>query len=142
MALSPNLLDLTAKHYLVTGAASGIGFAISRLFGQLGAKISMIDLDGPKLDDAGNRLSAAEHAKFVFDLENVEGIDQLVRDIVSANGPLHGMIHAAGTQTVMPARDVKAATWRRILAVNCEAALALSKNMGRKNVYAGSAGAV
>lgn len=138
----PNPLDLTGRHYLVTGAASGIGRAIAIQFAALGASISLVDMNGPQMDESIASMQPGDHARYVFDLEQTEGIDTLVREIVSADGPLHGVIHCAGTQTVMPARDLKPATWRRILAINCEAALALSKNMGRKRVYAGSSGSI
>lgn len=138
----PNPLDLTGKHYLVTGAASGIGRAVAILFAALGARLSLVDMDGPQLDDTMAGMVSGDHACYIHDLENIEAIDDLVKGIVSANGPLHGVIHSAGTQTIMPARDLKPAIWRRILAVNCEAALAISKNMGKKRVYAGGDGSI
>jgi len=138
----PNLLDLTGRHFLVTGAGSGIGRAIAVLFAALGAKLSLVDRDEASLVEAVAGMPPGDHARHVFDLEDVERIDGLVKDIVATNGPLHGLVHAAGTQAVMPAKDIKPETWRRILAVNCEAALALGRNMGRKRVYAGDGGSI
>ncbi len=136
------LLDLTGTHYLITGAASGIGRAIAELFATLGAQLSLVDKDGAQLAAVANTMGIARVAHHVFDLEDVDHIDDLVKRIVAADGPLHGIVHCAGVQTIMPARDIKPETWRRILAVNCEAALALSKNMGKRRVYAGGGGAV
>lgn len=137
-----NPLDLTGKHYLVTGAGSGIGRAIAVLFAMLGARLSLVDRNESALIETLADLVPGEHTNHIFDLEEVERIDGLVKDIVSANGLLHGLLHAAGTQAVMPAKDIKPETWRRIFAVNSEAALALSRNMGRKRIYAGSDGAI
>ena len=134
----PNPFDLTGKHYLVTGAASGIGRAIAILFAALGARLSLVDRDEAHLDD----VVSDNHAHYIFDLEEIDGIDELVKSIVASNGPLHGVIHSAGIQTVIPARDLKPAIWRSILAVNCEAALALSKTLGKKRIYAGNAGSI
>ena len=139
---TPNPLDLTGRHYLVTGAASGIGRAIAILFAALGAKLSLVDRDGPLLDDTLAHMVSDQHARYVYDLEQIDGIDDLVKNIVSVDGRLHGVIHSAGIQTAMPARDLKPSIWRRILAVNSEAALALSKNMCKKRVYAGDAGSI
>lgn len=138
----PNPLDLTGRHYLVTGAASGIGRAIALLFAALGARLSLVDKNVSMLDATLAQMGKDQHARWVFDLEETEGIDELVKGIVSAQGRLNGVIHSAGTQTVMPAKDLKPATWRRILAVNSEAGLALSKSMGSKRVYAGEAGSI
>jgi NAD(P)-dependent dehydrogenase (short-subunit alcohol dehydrogenase family) len=78
----------------------------------------------------------------IYDLADVQGVDELIRRVVKANGPLHGLVHAAGTQSVMPAKDIKPDAWRHMLAVNTESALALARNMARKRVYAGGGGAV
>lgn len=131
------LLDLTNRHCLITGAASGIGRATATLFAALGAKLSLVDRDEPALDATLAGLTPGSHIAHPYDLENVEGIDELVRRIVAGNGPLHAMVHSAGTQTVMAAKDLKPEHWRRILAVNTEAALALARNMGRLRVHPG-----
>ena len=119
-AHAPNPLDLSGGHYLITGAASGIGRATAELFASLGARISLIDCDEAPLAELVANLPNGPHIYRTYDLADVEGIDNLVRDIVSANGLLQGMVHAAGTQVVMPARDIKPAIWRRILAVNTD----------------------
>ena len=139
---TPNPLDLSGGHYLITGAASGIGRATAELFASLGARISLVDCDEAPLAELVGSLPNGPHAYRVHDLADVEGIDGLVREIVSENGLLHGMVHAAGTQVVMPAKDIKPATWRRILAVNTEAALALARNMARKRVCQGGGAVV
>ena len=43
-----SLVDIAGQNFIVTGAAKGIGLAISSLFNSLGAKVS-----GWDLDDAG-----------------------------------------------------------------------------------------
>ena len=49
MSISPkggfsvtNLIDLSSKHILVTGASRGIGRAVAVQLGQLGAKVSLV----------------------------------------------------------------------------------------------------
>jgi NAD(P)-dependent dehydrogenase (short-subunit alcohol dehydrogenase family) len=102
----------------------------------------LVDCDEGPLAELLNGLPNGPHTCRVHDLVDVEGIDGLVRDIVSANGLLQGMVHAAGTQVVMPAKDIKPETWRRILAVNTEAALVLARNMARKRVCQGGGAVV
>lgn len=140
--LVPNPLELSGRHYLITGAASGIGRQTAELFASLGARTSLVDCDEAPLAELACTLPNGPHIYRVYDLADVEGIDELVRDIVSVNGLMQGIIHAAGTQVLMPAKDIKAATWRRILAVNAEAALVLARNMARKRVCHGGGSVV
>ena len=39
------LLELTGKRAVITGAASGIGLAVARLFAAQGAETVLVDLD-------------------------------------------------------------------------------------------------
>jgi len=140
--VSPNPLALDGRHFLVTGASSGIGRATAALFASLGAQLSLVDCATPGMAQTLEALPGGPHAMHVYDLAAVDGIDELVRRVVSKNGRLHGLVHAAGTQSAMPAKDIGVDVWRRILAVNAESALALARNMGRKRVYAGENGAI
>ena len=51
-----NLMDLTGRNIVVTGAAQGIGEAVARMAHGLGAKVVLIDVLGEKLET----LAAAE----------------------------------------------------------------------------------
>lgn len=140
--LLPNPLDLAGRHCLITGAASGIGRATAELFATLGAYVSLVDCDEGSLHALAGGLPNGPHACYVYDLANLKGIDDLVRKVVSELGPLHGMVHAAGIQSVIPAKDLKPEAWQRIFAVNTEAALALARNMARKRVCQGNGSVV
>jgi NAD(P)-dependent dehydrogenase (short-subunit alcohol dehydrogenase family) len=140
--LTPNPLDLAGSHYLITGAASGIGRATATLFAALGAQVTLIDCNETPLIELTAHLPGGPHAYYVHDLADVGSLDGLVRDVVSTHGLLQGMVHAAGTQTVMPAKDMKPEVWRRILLVNTESAFALARNMARKRVCQGGGAVV
>ena len=44
---------------VITGAASGIGLAAAHQFATLGFKVALVDLAGPKLENALNSVKAA-----------------------------------------------------------------------------------
>jgi len=134
-------LDLLGKHYLITGAASGIGSAVAVLLSRLGASLSLVDCDANGLQET-IRLTAAGPACYQFDLKDIGGIDRLVGDVVSKGGRLHGVVHSAGLQSIMPAKALTVEAWREIFAVNTESALALAKGMQSKKVYAGESGSI
>src|ERR1700739_2785346 len=55
---SPNLMTRLAG---VTGAASGIGFAIAKRFAEHGAIVHLLDLDGDKLQEVADLISNSGH---------------------------------------------------------------------------------
>ncbi|MGA8891051.1 MAG: SDR family NAD(P)-dependent oxidoreductase [Anaeromyxobacteraceae bacterium] len=135
-------MDLAGRHYLVTGAGSGIGRAVATLLAERGATTSLVDVAPAGLEETASRLPGGRHGAHVFDLRATEGIEGLVASVVSAGGLLHGVVHAAGIQQVAPVRVLHPASWREIFAVNTEAGLALAKTLSSRKVYAGSHGAV
>lgn len=132
---------LSGRHYLITGAASGIGRATAIEASRLGATLSLVDRDECGLAETARLIGDATQS-FQFDLRKIAQIDELVVDIVLKSGRLHGLVHCAGIQSIMPARMLAVDKWRDIFAVNTEAALALAKNMQSKKVYAGENGSI
>jgi 2-keto-3-deoxy-L-fuconate dehydrogenase len=50
-------LSLTGRVAVVTGAASGIGFAIAKRFAEHGAIVHLLDLDGDKLEEVASQIT-------------------------------------------------------------------------------------
>ena len=138
-----NPMDLSDRHYLVTGASSGIGRSTAKLLHNLGARLALVDCDASGLDSLHLALESADTVHtHVADLSEPSEIDALVSRCVTSGGALHGVVHCAGIQAIGPLRSIKIETWRKIFAVNTEAALALSKSMSSKKVYAGDHGSI
>jgi NAD(P)-dependent dehydrogenase (short-subunit alcohol dehydrogenase family) len=136
-------LALNGRHFVITGAASGIGRATAVLMHKLGAKLSVVDRDVEGLDALCKELDAAELVmSHPFDLSKTAEIAALFDNIVAQGGLLHGAVHCAGTQSVVPVRSLQLDTWRDIFTLNTEAALVLAKCMASKKVYAGDHGAI
>lgn len=140
---SANPLDLRGRHYLVTGASSGIGRSTARLLHALGASLALVDLDTDGLDALSAELGAGDRVRpHVADLSDPVAVETLVTRCVEAGGKLNGAVHCAGIQAIAPVRSLKVEVWRKIFAVNAEAALALGKAMASKKVYAGENGSI
>src|SRR5487761_263060 len=138
----PHPLNLLGNHYLITGAASGIGSAVAVLLSRLGASLSLVDRDANGIEETMRLAGGARPSCYQFDLKDICGIDRLVADVVSKGGRLHGVVHSAGLQSIMPAKLLTIEGWREIFAVNTESALALAKAMQSKKVYAGDSGSI
>ena len=108
---------LEGRHALVTGAANGIGRAIADRFRAEGAAVSGVDRE-PGTDVR-------------FDLAEVDGIAGLVDGIEAERGPVDVLCSVAGVSEPARALELELASYRRVLAVNLDACVALAIRCGR-----------
>ena len=138
-----NPMSVRGQHFMVTGASSGIGRSTAILLHALGARLSLVDTDGKGLDSLCTELNTPERITgHVQDLSNISSIETLVNNCVTSSGRLNGFVHCAGIQLIVPLRTLELEEWRRIFAINTEAALMLSKLISNKRFYAGEGGSI
>lgn len=102
-----NPLDLTGKHIVVTGASSGIGRATCIQASKLGAKISLIARNEDKLNDTLSEMDGTGHTIWKYDLNDVNGIENLIAQIAEHDGAFDGLVHCAGLGTNRPLKLTK-----------------------------------
>ena len=83
---------------IVTGASRGIGLAVARRLGTMGAKLSLCARDAQKLESAANELRAGAAGVFTaaVDVTQGEQISAFVRDTEKALGPVAILVNNAG----------------------------------------------
>lgn len=96
--------DFAEKHFLVTGASSGIGRATAVLLGQCGAKVSVVARREDMLKETISLMPNNNHKAYICDLCKTEEIENLMKEIVLKNGALSGLVYCAG---VAPSRPLK-----------------------------------
>jgi NAD(P)-dependent dehydrogenase (short-subunit alcohol dehydrogenase family) len=106
---------------LVTGAASGIGRAVTELLLDRGAEVLGVDLNAEPLE----QLRARGATPIVADLTDPDGFDRVV-EAARAAGITH-LVNAAGIIELRPIEDVDREMWQRTFAVNAEALFFLSQ---------------
>jgi len=111
------LVDLSGKRILVTGASSGIGRACADLLSQLGAMVVPV-----------SRRSNA------CDLSDVASIGSMFAGVLEG-GRLDGLVHAAGVMPLMPIGVVDYAETRRAFDVNYFAFLELMKHCSKAKAH-------
>ena len=106
---------------LVTGAASGIGFAIARHLAAGGARVVISDLPGERLERARDEIAGA--AAIAADLSRRDELAALVEHA----GAVDILVNNAGLQHVSPLEDFGEAEWDHLIAVMLTAPFVLTK---------------
>jgi 2-dehydro-3-deoxy-L-rhamnonate dehydrogenase (NAD+) len=113
-----NRLDLNGRNAVVTGGASGLGFAIAKRLIASGAKVVIWDLDGEAGEAAGKQLGGSSIAADVSDLTSVTSALQKTLGLVPTIDIFVNNAGISGPNAKLweyPVDD-----WKRIFAVNVE----------------------
>src|SRR5215470_4017975 len=107
------MTKLTGKGAVVTGAASGIGKAISKAFIDAGASVLLCDLNAKALDTVSRELGdrAIDRVTDVSDESQVEGAMRAAR---KAFGTLDIVVNCAGFGAIAPLTELTADKWRSV----------------------------
>src|SRR3954451_14174839 len=109
---------------LVTGAASGMGRAIARVFADAGAKVAVTDRDASGATRVGSEIRDAggTAADWMLDVADPARIDAVVADVVTRLGPVDILVNNAGVSLAAPIGDEDyEAAWQTTIAVNLTA---------------------
>ena len=106
---------------VITGGASGIGFAAAMAFARAGMKVCIADVDQARLTEAATKLSsvadAAHVMTFAADVSRAESVRELERAVGAHFGGTDVLMNNAGIQPGS-AMFGPAENWARILGVN------------------------
>jgi len=105
---------------VVTGAASGMGLAVSKQLANRGNHVALLDFDGDAaqraaedLQSAGGRAIAA-----LVDVSDRAAVDDALHKVRSELGPVEIMVTSAGLDEFRPFTDITIDAWDRMIAVN------------------------
>ncbi|MCC2601059.1 SDR family NAD(P)-dependent oxidoreductase [Sphingopyxis yananensis] len=97
-ALTPSL-NLPNTPVLITGGASGIGYACAQALAAVGRPVAIWDINGDRAAEAAKNIHAdfgvATHAEAI-DLRELAGYSDSIDKTRKALGPIGGLVHAAG----------------------------------------------
>ena len=114
---------------LITGAASGLGWALAQRFFAAGAHVVLVDIDAERLARRAEHLakSAPERVSHhALDLTDGNAVAQLVATIETDTGGLDVLVNNAGITHRSLACHTDAAVLRRVMAVDWQAPVELT----------------
>ncbi len=103
--------DLEGRNALVTGAGSGIGLATAKRLAELGAQVTVADVDGPAADKAAAEIGGTA---WQVDLGDTDALVDLDLDVDI-------LVNNAGIQRVAPLPELDPEAFRTIHRIMLEA---------------------
>jgi len=128
---------LTGKVAVVTGAASGIGKDIAKVFLAAGAKVAIADLNIAAANATALEFDpSGENAMGVaMDVTQEDQVDAGIAIIAAKFGGIDILVSNAGIQIVAPLVDYKFADWKKMLAIHLDGAFLITRAC-LKHMYA------
>ncbi|WP_299479262.1 glucose 1-dehydrogenase [uncultured Roseibium sp.] len=121
--------SLAGKTALITGASSGIGAEIARVFAEAGADIAGHGRDAPRLAALGQQIKAEgrRFAAITGDLADPRQTENVASQALAAFEKIDILVNSAGVALTGPVVDYDLADWQRTMAINLTAPFILSK---------------
>ncbi len=117
--------ELAGSSVVITGAAGGLGRALTARFAVAGARLSLIDIDRHRLDDAAAEYRDA--ASIVCDITDPAACNDAIATVIDAHGRIDVLINNAGMTHRSAFIDTDPAVIRKVMEVNYLGAVNITK---------------
>ena len=113
------ITEFSGKTAVVTGGASGIGFAMARRFLEEGMRVAIADVEQSALDTAVRELSAfGDVMGKRTDVRSVEDLEALAEAVLGTYGRIDVVCNNAGVETGGSFLSIPEEAWRWVMDVN------------------------
>ncbi|MBM3531558.1 MAG: glucose 1-dehydrogenase [Alphaproteobacteria bacterium] len=124
---------LDGRVAVVTGAASGIGFASARALGLAGARIAVADINAEGAAKAaaslkGEKIDVATH---VFDVADEAGVIATMAEIAQSWGRIDILVNNAGLAARQPSEALDLGAWERVIRINLNGSFLCAREAGK-----------
>jgi NAD(P)-dependent dehydrogenase (short-subunit alcohol dehydrogenase family) len=138
VAVLTSLFDVRDVRAVVTGAASGLGFAMAEVLADCGARVTLADIDSElleqstkALEDRGGRVRGS-----VVDVSDADRVQALFDEVVAADGGVDVVFANAGMATNPGFAveggeridDIDRAAWDTVIGVNLDGVIFTMKS--------------
>jgi NAD(P)-dependent dehydrogenase (short-subunit alcohol dehydrogenase family) len=128
LSLQERLFDVRGTRAVVTGAASGLGFAMAEVLAECGARVTLGDVNEERLAASTETLRSRglDAREFVVDVADEDLVQALFDDVVEEQGGVDVVFANAGLASVPGFRfddgqsfdTIERSDWDKVLSVN------------------------
>lgn len=131
---------LDGKIAVVTGASSGIGLAVSRIFSEKGAVVCMVSRNLEKTQKAA--ASVAHACALEADVSDPSTVEKVVKEIMNKYGRIDILVNSAGIGNIEWAKDMPVQTWDKVISVNLSGTFYMAQRVGQEMIRLGNGGKI
>jgi NAD(P)-dependent dehydrogenase (short-subunit alcohol dehydrogenase family) len=135
-----NPFSLEGKRILITGASSGIGRQCAVSCTRMGAQVILIGRREEKLIETSGLLFTSGNLYYSFDITDYQKTEQVIMEAIDKKGPIHGFIHSAGIEIILPLTVTKPAHYLELFAINAIAGFEFARILSKKRYVAPEGG--
>jgi len=122
--------DLKDRNVLVTGGASGLGYAIARSFAENQCNVVIVGRDKEKLSLARKELGT-KATSLSFDLSRIDQLPDLMRQVKNAVGEIDILVNSAGVNQKKEALTVSDEEYEKVIRTNQTAVFAITREAAK-----------
>lgn len=121
--------QLSGKVAVITGAGSGMGAAIAKLFAQEGASLALFDLDGQQANAVANecRSSGIAASVHVINIADNDAVRATTEQVVAEHGGIDILVNSAGILDETPFLEMSAETFDKTIEVDLKGVFVCSR---------------
>lgn len=137
-------LNFTGKVAIVTGGATGIGYATAMQFARLGAKVVICSRTVDELEAAAKRIAEDTGSRCLAvptDVKSEEAVVALVQRAIDEFGRIDILVNNAGGTRMGPLESIPTKGWDSIFDLNVKSAYIATREAG-KHMIAQKSGAI
>lgn len=126
-------LGISGRKYVVTGAGSGIGYAIAKTLLQAGAQLALLDrnIEGAQTLVEAFGGGGNQPVLFQCDISSEADVERTATAVREALGGIDGLVNCAGMLRAASIRDVDLEQWDAVLRTNLTGYMLCSRHFAR-----------
>ena len=131
---------LNGKVVLITGGGSGLGLAMAKKCGELGAKVAICGREDAKLQSAAKELINCKG--FQCDVRDYDAVDLMFKTIAQEYGEVNCLVNNAAGNFLCPSEDLTPNGFKTVVDIVLHGTFNCSSHFGKRLIAAGAHGAM